>query len=132
MNKQQDILPYAKLLLNIDFANYDEVYLDGFDSAKAEKTDENNPYQEGSVEHFYWSEGWWAGFYEQEPLFTWDTVASATSVQAQSATQVKAQVADVQAIDKTKNKHSAIKLYWQVFAALLASLMVYEMVDLMI
>lgn len=130
MIKEQDILPYAKLRLNIDVANYDEIYLDGFGSAKAEKLDENNPYQQDSIEHFYWSEGWWAGFYEEEPLFSWDAAAAKATP---TAVPVAAQAAEPVRIAKPiEDRHSAVKLYWQVFATLFASLVVYEMVDFMI
>ncbi|MBB71748.1 MAG: transmission trait enhancer LetE [Legionellales bacterium] len=69
MKDNDNIIPFARLKHHIDVPNLEEVWLDGFESAQAELEEERNPYRQGSTEYFHWNEGWWAGFYEEEPLF---------------------------------------------------------------
>ena len=47
----------------------EECWMEGFHEANLDLAEENNPYAQGSREAAFWSEGWWAGFYAEEPLF---------------------------------------------------------------
>ncbi|KTD18182.1 hypothetical protein [Legionella jordanis] len=69
MNDMNTILPDIKLRFNLDHPNLEECYAFGYECALAEMAEEANPYREGSLEHEHWSEGWWAGFYGEKPLF---------------------------------------------------------------
>lgn len=67
MEKNDSLLPYVKLHFNLNHPNLEECYIDGYETAKAELDEEDNPYAVGTLEHEQWQEGWWAGFYEEEP-----------------------------------------------------------------
>ena len=54
---------------NINHPSLEECYCDGYACAKAEFDESANPFKKDSVEARHWSEGWWAGFYGEEPLF---------------------------------------------------------------
>ncbi|MGQ3891567.1 transmission trait enhancer LetE [Legionella sp. CNM-4043-24] len=69
MNDMNVLLPHIKLRLNIDHPTFEECYAYGYECAVAEVAEEENPFAEGSEEHEQWAEGWWAGFYGEEPLF---------------------------------------------------------------
>lgn len=69
MNDLNVLLPHIKLRLNIDHPSYEECYVYGYECAVADVSEEENPYTVGSREHEQWAEGWWAGFYGDEPLF---------------------------------------------------------------
>lgn len=69
MNNTTNILPHLKLLLTVDHPSYEESYCFGYDCAEALMSEEENPYDQGTEEHNHWLEGWWAGFYGEEPLF---------------------------------------------------------------
>ena len=69
MNDTTALLPHIKLLLSIDHPSYEECYSFGYECAQAEMSEEENPYNEGSAAYDQWQEGWWAGFYGEEPLF---------------------------------------------------------------
>lgn len=69
MIKQDSILGDLKLRLNIEYPSLEECYAQGYESACEESVEENNPYQKGSKEFKFWQDGWWAGFYQEEPVF---------------------------------------------------------------
>ena len=66
------VIPDLKLKFNIEHPNLDECYLYGYECARAEVEETENPFTEGSSEYYQWSEGWWDGFYGEEPLFAYD------------------------------------------------------------
>ena len=70
MNEIQELLPDIKLRFNIDHPSLEECYLFGYECALANMTDEENPYREGTQEYEQWQEGWWAGFYDEKPVFS--------------------------------------------------------------
>lgn len=69
MNDTSVLLPHLKLQLDIDHPSYEESYSFGYECAVSEMGEEENPYAIGTQEHKQWLEGWWAGFYGEEPLF---------------------------------------------------------------
>ncbi|WED43199.1 transmission trait enhancer LetE [Legionella cardiaca] len=63
------LLPHIKLRFDIEHPNLEECYAYGYECALADIGEETNPYREGSSEYEQWSEGWWAGFYGEKPLY---------------------------------------------------------------
>ncbi|MDI9819188.1 MULTISPECIES: transmission trait enhancer LetE [unclassified Legionella] len=63
------LLPDIKLRFNVKHPDLEECYAYGYECALAEINEEANPYHEGTAEHEQWSDGWWAGFYGEKPLF---------------------------------------------------------------
>jgi len=69
MNDTTDLLSDIKLRFNIDHPNFEECYVDGYESALANLPEEDNPYKTGSPEAEQWLDGWFAGTFNEEPLF---------------------------------------------------------------
>ncbi|HAF87338.1 MAG: transmission trait enhancer LetE [Legionellaceae bacterium] len=69
MNDTTALLPHMKLKLNIDHPSLEESYVFGYECAQASMPEEENPFASQSAEHRAWTDGWWDGFYEVEPLF---------------------------------------------------------------
>lgn len=69
MNDISAVMPDVKLRLHIAYPSHEETYSFGYECAKAGMTEEENPYTKDSQLFEDWLEGWWAGFYEEEPLF---------------------------------------------------------------
>lgn len=63
------VLPHVRLDFNINHPALEECYIDGYACAMAKLDENENPFQVGSIEANHWIEGWWAGFYGEEPLF---------------------------------------------------------------
>lgn len=70
MKDTTELLPHIKLRFNIDHPSVEECYFDGYNCAKAEISEDDNPFAKGSLEYDQWQDGWWAGFYGEEPLFS--------------------------------------------------------------
>lgn len=69
MNDINDVLPDIKLRFNINHPNLEDCYAFGYEAAKADLSEEENPFELYTEEYEQWSEGWWAGFYEEEPIY---------------------------------------------------------------
>lgn len=69
MERKDSLLPYLKLRFNLDHPDLEECYMDGYESAKADLSEQTNPYREGSREYEHWEEGWLAGFYDEAPIY---------------------------------------------------------------
>lgn len=63
------ILPDLRLRFNIEHPSFEDCYAYGYECASAEISEEENPFRVGSKESEQWREGWWAGFYGEEPLY---------------------------------------------------------------
>jgi hypothetical protein len=74
MNDINTILPDIKLKFNIDHPSIEECYAFGYECAQAELSEEENPYKGGTLESETWIEGWWAGFYGEEPIHKMDEI----------------------------------------------------------
>ena len=79
-----NVVAEAKLLFELKNPSYDDVWLEGYELALEEGEEEANPYEVGSTEHEFWTEGWWAGFYGEEPLFDLDGNVLATEEKVDS------------------------------------------------
>lgn len=64
-----DILPSLRLQLNVAKPNLEDVWTEGYEVSMSGGHEESNPYEINSTEHEHWSQGWWAGFYGEEPLY---------------------------------------------------------------
>lgn len=68
-------LSYIKLKLKIDFPELGDSWLDGYESAIKNLSEESNPFPPHSLEFEHWEAGWWDGFFEEQALFNFsDTV----------------------------------------------------------
>ena len=65
---KDDVTPYIRFLKAIQKPDLEGVWLDGKDCAENQLSLDENPFQKDSKEYFYWNEGWWSGFYEEEAL----------------------------------------------------------------
>lgn len=74
MSDSDLLLPHVKLHFNVKHPTIEEAYAYGYECAKYEVAESENPFVSGSREHEQWSNGWWDGFYEEAPLFRLDTI----------------------------------------------------------
>src|SRR3990167_3178011 len=77
-----NMVPDLKLRFNINCPDLEECYSEGYESALEEIAEENNPYKEGTLEHEYWQEGWFAGLYEEEPALTLEHIEEKSITEA--------------------------------------------------
>lgn len=68
MSDINKVLPDIKLRFNIEHPNLEECYAFGYECALAEIAEKENPYRPETIESEYWLEGWWAGFYGEQPI----------------------------------------------------------------
>jgi len=85
MNDITALLPHIRLRLNMEHPDLEECYTDGYECAKAQLEEEDNPFAAGSLESEQWLEGWWAGFYGDEPLFTLESLDANDRVEEPTA-----------------------------------------------
>ncbi|OGV36624.1 MAG: hypothetical protein A3E88_03235 [Legionellales bacterium RIFCSPHIGHO2_12_FULL_35_11] len=69
MSDTKILLSHLKLKFNIDHPNVEESYSYGYESALASVPEDANPFAAGTLENEQWNDGWWAGFYGEQPLF---------------------------------------------------------------
>lgn len=121
MNDTTALLPHIKLRFNIEHPSYEECYLFGYECAISEVSEEENPFRAGSQEADQWSEGWWAGFYGEEPLFSSNYVA-------EEEVEVHTNIA---ANDNQYHKNSFLTLVFEISGAIAASAIVgYQLLEL--
>ena len=77
--QEATILSYTKLSLHLQNPDLDDVWKMGYETGQNSELNDTNPYQVGSVEHEYWSEGWCSGYYSEDPLFEYVTETSIAS-----------------------------------------------------
>lgn len=121
MNDTTALLPHIKLQFNIDHPSYEECYLFGYECALSDVLEEDNPYKAGSSEAEQWSEGWWAGFYEEIPLFEMSNEIDEELIVLQ----------EKPANDHLYQKKSILKLVFEISGAIAASAIVgYQLFEL--
>ena len=69
MIKQTNVLPEARLILNMQCPGLEECWVDGYESAIASMAEGENPFTKDSQENQQWLDGWWAGFYGEMPIY---------------------------------------------------------------
>lgn len=120
MNDTTTLLPHIKLQFNIDHPSYEECYSFGYDCATSDIAEEDNPFKEGSIESEQWLEGWWAGFYGEQPLF--DTTGHIMEEALDKKTSAN---------DQQYHKHSFLTLVFEISGAIAASAIVgYQLLEL--
>lgn len=70
MNDLTALLPHLKFHFHVDHPTLEECYAYGYECALADIQEDDNPYQLNSPKREQWLEGWWAGFYNEQPLFS--------------------------------------------------------------
>lgn len=115
-----------KLRFNIDHPSIEDCYVFGYECASAEVDEEDNPFQKGSEEYNQWSDGWWDGFYGNEPLFTLD---------AEPEMSQEPVLADIEAANDKTYHHAGVysffSTFWKITGALAATAVVgYQVLDL--
>ena len=63
------LLPDIKLRFNIEHPTLEEAYIFGYECARADLAESDNPFTSGTFESEHWIDGWWAGFYGEKPAF---------------------------------------------------------------
>lgn len=117
-----NILAFVRLNLHVAMPDLEETWLDGYQTAMVDLPEENNPYPMSSQEYECWSEGWWAGYYQEQPLFT-----LAGRVNLVSAPVPKEQTA-VSKPQTIKARKYIIRVM-QVLGTLLAAAVCYQLLD---
>lgn len=70
MNDSMLLLPHVKLRFNIEHPSFEESYVYGYECARADLSENENPFAYGTSESDQWADGWWAGFYGEPPAFS--------------------------------------------------------------
>lgn len=121
MDKIETLLPYVKLKFNIEYPMLDECYQFGYECAEAKIEEEQNPFEPGTAEYDYWTDGWWDAFYGAEQHLTPALVAG---VNIQDA------AANDSIFGTAKNK-IFLKRFFKITMVLAASaLLSYQVLDL--
>jgi hypothetical protein len=71
MNVQNNVLPEARLIFEIQCPSLEECWVDGYETAMANGLEDCNPYAKASSEYQHWNDGWWSGFYGESPINTY-------------------------------------------------------------
>jgi len=121
MNDTTALLPHIKLRFNIEHPSYEECYLFGYECALSEVVEDDNPFRAGSQEAQQWLEGWWAGFYGEQPLFDAnDLTAEEIEINRVAASN-----------DQQYQKSSIMTLVFEISGAIAASAIVgYQLLEL--
>ena len=75
MNDTTNLLSLLRLKFNIEHPSLEESYAYGYEAAKSGIGEEENPFCAHTRENEHWTDGWWAGYYGEEPLFAIDDLA---------------------------------------------------------
>lgn len=123
MNETMMVLPDLALRLNMDHPDYEEAYCFGYECAEAGMSEQDNPFRVGKSGYEPWLEGWWAGFYGEEPLFVMEKTLEDTLT-----------VDSITAANDTEYHHDFGR-YWSKFltitGALTATVLIgYQIIDL--
>lgn len=68
MTTNNNILPHLRLKFHVDHPGLEECWAEGYEAAQLNQPEESNPYTDNTTEFQHWNEGWWSGFYEEEPI----------------------------------------------------------------
>ena len=69
MSDTEILLPHVKFHFNVNHPTLEESYVYGYECAKYDVPEKENPFAIGSKEYDHWSDGWWDSFYGDAPLF---------------------------------------------------------------
>lgn len=124
MNQNQPILANSKLLLHIQFPDLEDVWLEGYEDAMAKVDEMTNPYPIGTIEHFYWSDGWWSATYEEAPLFNLDGSTVDSHAKPGEIIEINFRQAKKPLSAHASNEANLAKSDWKNVAKITASLLV--------
>ena len=65
------VLSSMRIALHANNPDINDIWLEGYESANDDIDNDDNPYPTDSEAHYHWQEGWWAGFYHEEPVFSY-------------------------------------------------------------
>ncbi len=85
MNNMTALLPHIKLRFSIEHPSFEECYAFGYECAIAEISEAENPFLAGTKDSEQWLEGWWAGFYGEEPLYQFNDLTDAFATEPLAA-----------------------------------------------
>ena len=113
MNDITALLPHIKLRFNIEHPTYEDSYAFGYECARADVAEEDNPFHKGTQQAEHWLEGWWDAIEGEQPLF------ELNAVEAEELS-----VSD-------HHKHSFLSLVIEISGAIAASAIVgYQLFEL--
>lgn len=118
MKTEHILESHYRLIFNVATPSYEEAWLEGYEACQAERDDDTNPYAANSREHRYWSDGWWAQFYGEEPLFT---LTGAVNSRAVAKSTISS--------DTKLKKETWTKRTLQIGCALFATIACYTLLD---
>lgn len=132
MNKEEQLLSHMRLKFNIQHPNLEDAYIEGFEAALEEMSEDVNPYPADSTVASQWSEGWWAGFYGEEPIYEYQP---STSAEVESITATVTEVETKPAANSSKWTTPGVKRWakhaMRIAGALAATAVVgYQLIDL--
>ena len=120
MKTLEAILPDLKLRFNLAHPDFEECYAYGYECARVGLEEIENPYREQTHEHNLWLEGWWAGFYGEEPLFESESISAADD-----------ELQKEPANDSHYHRNSFLTLVFEISGAIAASAIVgYQLLEL--
>lgn len=82
MSDTAELLSVLKLQLNVKHPGVEECYVYGYEAALAGMEEQDNPFRENTCEYGHWSDGWWSGFYGEEPLFSLNEAVESSQIAA--------------------------------------------------
>jgi hypothetical protein len=128
MNSLREIIPDLTLRLHLDYPSYEESYAFGYECAVKNLCEEENPYPVDSQEHAHWLEGWWAGFYAEEPLFEADRDRPSAVTKAVEEAANEADHLDGQEHSAYSNLMQVLTLAGAITATAVIGYQLFEMV----
>ena len=69
MSDSMLLLPHVTFRFNLEHPTFEESYVYGYECARADVSEDENPFAMGTKEREQWIAGWWAGFYDEQPAF---------------------------------------------------------------
>ncbi|MGL5741166.1 MAG: transmission trait enhancer LetE [Legionella sp.] len=122
MNYITALLPHIKLRFNIDHPSYEDSYALGYECARADVAEEDNPFRAGTQQAEHWLEGWWDAIEGEEPLFEFALMEKEELVAEEEFAANDQQYC---------NKHSLLSLVIEISGAIAASAIVgYQLFEL--
>ena len=88
MEQHPKLLPHVRLMFNVKNPTPEDCWTDGYQCAQRELDEDSNPYQEDTLEYRQWTDGWWSGFYNEEPLYDMSGVDELAGVEKPALAQV--------------------------------------------
>jgi len=72
----QQVQSQLKFVLNAQVPDVETAWMEGYEMCRDGVEEVENPYGNSSRAHHHWVEGWWAGFYGEDPVNAFSDVVS--------------------------------------------------------